>query len=833
MLRYARFYLMMVVPVLFLQAQTPVGRWTFDDAQNLLAATTGSALELVGTHTAVEGPYPYSGAVNIGKGSYYRMLHGIAPLSGNFVNEYSLQIDFRIAATGNWHCFFQTNPANTNDGDCFINTVGNIGVAATGYSSYAVKGGEWYRLIVSVKNGSHYRLYLDGELLLNGSVQSANGRFALESALLIFADEDGEDNPIDCAELAIWDMALTADQAAALGGFGHHTQPQQLTLIPYLQTPMPTSLFISWHDPLDGAGSVEYGTTEALGLSVSAGNELIASPYRWYTAKLTALEPNTEYYYKLISSSGESAIYRFRTVPDNDYTGKLRFVLLSDTHSGDTTMAVAVLKAVRDKVTELYGSDLQNQLTAVLHSGDITVSGSTISHYTDQFFGPLKTLTPYVPTMTVTGNHEVEHEYYYKYFKYDDVSAYPSLVSANERFWSIRFVNTLVIGLNSNIVSAYGTVQKTWLNTKLQEAQADSTIDFVLLQFHHMPICELWVDGLTYDAGPNWIKNEIVPVCKNYSKVTQITYGHTHAFERGTYQSNSEDGDFRMVCTGGGGGATDRWGAFVNKDYNEIHLAIDHYFFQLMEIDVEKQTLESTIYSLGNSSKSRDNVAVDHWYRKLNGAAPETPLAMAPEVTENRLIIHGSDYAGDDSLMTVRFQISGDSSFNQTLLDTMDHWTNVYGADQNFEPVDLNQDIDLTRLSTHTSRFTSGITYYYRLRYRDHNLRWSGWSNAVSFNISTSLGETDLRPKHYGLSQNYPNPFNPTTRIAYQLPENGRVRIRLFNALGQEVMTLVDEFMASGFYSVEFNAGQLSSGVYFYKMEMNNFSESRRLVLTR
>jgi len=832
MLRFSHFTGLMLFPLFLLMAQTPVGKWTFDDAQNLLTAQTGSPLELVGSHQAIEGPAAGNGAVNIGIGSYYKMLHGIQPVSGNYVNEYSLQFDFRITATGNWHCFFQTNTANTNDGDCFIHPDGFIGVAATGYSGYAIDGGQWYRLVISVKNGTHYKMYLDGELLLNGTAQSVNGRFALENTLLIFADENGEDYPIDCAELAVWNTALTAEQAAALGGYGHHVQPQQLVLWPYLQTPSPNSVYVSWHDPSENSGSVEYGLTSALGQSTAATSEIISSPYRWFTAKLTGLQADTEYFYKIISGSGESAIFNFRTVPDTGYTGKLRFILLSDTHSGDTTMAVAVLKAARDKVGELYGTDLHNQVTAILHSGDLVVSGSTIQHYTDQYFGPLKPLTPFIPTMTVTGNHEIEHDFYYKYFKYDDVSPYSS-TSLKERFWSIRFANTLVIGLNSNIASTYGSTQKTWLQSKLTEAQADPGIDFILLQFHHMPVCELWVDGLAYDAGPNYIKNEIVPILKNYSKVTQMTYGHTHAFERGTYESNADEGDFRMICCGGGGGATDRWGAYVNEDYNKIHVALDHYFFQLMEIDVDGRSLQSTIYSLGNAGKRRDNVAVDYWYRKWNNPAPDTPVALTPELTEGWLTVHGSDYSGNDSLMTVRLQISEDSSFTQTVFDTMDHWQNIYGVDQNFEPVDLNRDIDLTHLRTKTSRFDSGKTYFYRLRYRDHNLRWSGWSNAVPFNISTGLNHSGLQPVHYGLDQNYPNPFNPLTRISYQLPENRHVKIRIFNALGQEVVTLVDEFKSRGFYTVEFDGSQLSSGVYFYKMETDQFSETRRLVLTR
>ena len=141
--------------VLYSQIQTPKGLWKFDDSTNLTKAEIGNNLELVGSHQATIGPADGNGAVKIGKGSYYKMSHGIpANGGGTLVNEYSIQIDFRISNLAGWHCFFQTNPANITDGDCFINTSGSIGVQATEYSSYSVKANEWYRLIISVKNGT-------------------------------------------------------------------------------------------------------------------------------------------------------------------------------------------------------------------------------------------------------------------------------------------------------------------------------------------------------------------------------------------------------------------------------------------------------------------------------------------------------------------------------------------------------------------------------------------------------------------------------------------------------------------------------------------------------
>ena len=74
-------------------------------------------------------------------------------------------------------------------------------------------------------------------------------------------------------------------------------------------------------------------------------------------------------------------------------------------------------------------------------------------------------------------------------------------------------------------------------------------------------------------------------------------------------------------------------------------------------------------------------------------------------------------------------------------------------------------------------------------------------------------------PHSFALFQNYPNPFNPSTRISYQLPENSFVTVKVFDALGRELETLVHEQQSAGYHSVQFNAAQLPSGMYFYSLK--------------
>jgi hypothetical protein len=85
----------------------------------------------------------------------------------------------------------------------------------------------------------------------------------------------------------------------------------------------------------------------------------------------------------------------------------------------------------------------------------------------------------------------------------------------------------------------------------------------------------------------------------------------------------------------------------------------------------------------------------------------------------------------------------------------------------------------------------------------------------------------------YALSQNYPNPFNPTTTIAYQIPNDGKVTIKIFDVTGREVTTLVDEFKSSGQYSVKFDASRLSSGIYFYSIRSGDYNAVKKMSLIK
>jgi len=102
-----------------------------------------------------------------------------------------------------------------------------------------------------------------------------------------------------------------------------------------------------------------------------------------------------------------------------------------------------------------------------------------------------------------------------------------------------------------------------------------------------------------------------------------------------------------------------------------------------------------------------------------------------------------------------------------------------------------------------------------------------------SIKTSTSVNEKSNLPKEFSLEQNYPNPFNPNTKISYQLPENSLVEIKVFDILGREISTLVNEFQNAGSYKINFDASDLESGIYLYKIKTEKFVQTRKMILVK
>lgn len=115
-------------------------------------------------------------------------------------------------------------------------------------------------------------------------------------------------------------------------------------------------------------------------------------------------------------------------------------------------------------------------------------------------------------------------------------------------------------------------------------------------------------------------------------------------------------------------------------------------------------------------------------------------------------------------------------------------------------------------------------SYSYRLKQIDYDGTFE-YSNTVE--VVTSI------PVQYSLDQHYPNPFNPSTKIRFTIPEASIVSLKVFNAIGEEVATLVNEVYESGTNEIVFNASNLTSGIYFVRMEAGSFVSTRKITLLK
>jgi hypothetical protein len=102
--------------------------------------------------------------------------------------------------------------------------------------------------------------------------------------------------------------------------------------------------------------------------------------------------------------------------------------------------------------------------------------------------------------------------------------------------------------------------------------------------------------------------------------------------------------------------------------------------------------------------------------------------------------------------------------------------------------------------------------------------------NGVITSVANSNQES---PQKYALTQNYPNPFNPSTSFTYELSKAGFVSVKVYDLLGREVATLVNEIKPAGSYPATWNAASFGSGVYFYKMQSGSFTSTKKMILMK
>jgi len=208
-------------------------------------------------------------------------------------------------------------------------------------------------------------------------------------------------------------------------------------------------------------------------------------------------------------------------------------------------------------------------------------------------------------------------------------------------------------------------------------------------------------------------------------------------------------------------------------------------------------------------------------------------------VTDNSILTYGVQYGVTDSASAVN--ALSDSTTIAFRVELVDNQTGeVLGV---FDNVTFNSEnvllynnigyqVDLTGIGNRTLIFKLVVTtnaecdYSISNRFSDSETLNKGGYKHVTY-------KGNLPVKDYALEQNFPNPFNPTTTIKYQIPKQGNVTIKVYDILGSEVATLINDQQNKGRYEVKFDAGSLASGVYLYRLSVNDFESVKKMVLLR
>ena len=199
------------------------------------------------------------------------------------------------------------------------------------------------------------------------------------------------------------------------------------------------------------------------------------------------------------------------------------------------------------------------------------------------------------------------------------------------------------------------------------------------------------------------------------------------------------------------------------------------------------------------------------WLRMYNGNnGADRPFNMILDSTGNIYITGQSQLTGSwEDVSTIKYDPSGAL-----------RWSTSYTSPGNNPDTGL----DLA-LNNSGDLFVTGRTYPV-----------GNVQSFVTIKYSQTTGIHQIYgiiPENYNLSQNYPNPFNPSTKIDFQIPENGNVNISLYDISGREIAVLINEVKSAGHYNIQFNGSNLSSGIYFYKISVNDFFATKKMTLIK
>ena len=339
-----------------------------------------------------------------------------------------------------------------------------------------------------------------------------------------------------------------------------------------------------------------------------------------------------------------------------------------------------------------------------------------------------------------------------------------------------------------------------------------------VLRFNHKYTYELGADfGYIEYSGDN----------VNWTTIAGFTGNSSGAWEQREFDAgilkNSSTGDIRFRTVSNGATQMDGWHLDDVEIYNNTRS------FKLPIVDsVEVDSVSSKYWIAGMWS-----------IKGLNAHSGTQVWALPPA-------------GGSFNYIT----LAGVENFSAAPKPYFSFWIKKADAGNGYLSVEVSNDAGLSWTVLANPSFSGGsyVNYAYSLsNYRQPNVlirigAYAPYGNTYlldDITIADSTGYTGINdfkgivPSEFQLSQNYPNPFNPSTVIRYSIPYTSKVVLKIYNSLGQEVMTLKNETNTAGIYEVQFKSSNLSSGVYFYQLNAQSvdgnksFTSTKKMILMK
>jgi len=512
---------------------------------------------------------------------------------------------------------------------------------------------------------------------------------------------------------------------------------QNIIVKPYLQLLDTTSVTIMFETDVATTATITFGNTPfLLNNNVNTTAQVGSGSTQIFTGTITPLLPKTKYYYKVVlANNNQSLVYHFTTMSGH-HEDPIHLVAVSDMQMQPSRPLIfqnIIGNGIIPIAEEKIEGGLDN-LHGVIIPGDLVQNGGNYNEWKNTFFNKTESLSPYVPLYPALGNHEYYNNGLGNYLKYFSLPlngdpSYP------EQWWYKDFSNIRVVALNSSAAAAQLTQQLTWLSSISQTACQNDNIDFLFVQLHHPFKSELWTPGELGFTG------EVIQILENFTaecnKPSAHFYGHTHGYSRG--QSRHHNHLWVNVATAGG--AIDYWGQFPNQDYSEFNISEDDYGFVLIKSEAGPDPQFSIYrYSFGDDQNSLVNQIIDSITIKKNEYAPVKPKAIFPfgqNIPPSCVNLKASQFVDPQSFhQASQWQVSLSADFTDPVADIWKQHQNKYFNE------DLQAGDDLT--DEQLNNLNASTTYFWRVRYRDKYLKWSQWSDTLSFSTAAQQSTPNL-----------------------------------------------------------------------------------------